>query len=94
MKWYSVKKYIPVVGHVLVHIVRKKDNDSVICNARYHSNEEDGCKFEPTCYIDEIALGESEITHFCMPDPVEIEDENKGWQDDARRKKDKTKAKG
>ena len=75
MKWYSIKKYRPCGDYVIVRLVRKSDNDDVVCFATYHSTEEDiDHMFELTCYIDEVLLGEYKVTHFCIPDPVEIED--------------------
>ena len=75
MRWYSVKKYRPTGDYVIVRLLRKSDNDDVVCFASYHSNEDDiDQMFELTCYIDHDFLGDYEVTHFCMPDPVEIED--------------------
>ncbi len=60
MKWYSVNKYIPHIG--AEYFV--SDSEFFYC-AEYTGSAW-------ICPINEIPIGD--ITHFCIPDPIEIEE--------------------
>jgi len=62
MKWYSVKKYKPVSGRIYFVV----DTYGILWLARYFAD----CEWHEEEYNGTILY----ITHFCVPDPVEIEE--------------------
>lgn len=66
MKWYSVKKYKPAVKHAL-YLVRT--NYAEIHIATLIGDEELEWISDDKEYFDDIL-----ITHFCVIEPVEIEE--------------------
>lgn len=68
MRWFSIKKYIPLIGGEYF----VTDGDFIYV-AKYHPGNE---WIEATecsdCDDEDRVLGK--ISHFCMPDPIEIED--------------------
>ena len=67
MKWYSVKKYRPCrTGDVIIFRLKSGDVQTGIYDYKndtgYFFSNDDAGEFEL-----------SEITHFCIPDPIEIE---------------------
>jgi hypothetical protein len=70
VKWYSVKKYIPPVKEY-IYFVRLSNGE--IYTATIESYEHDGRHSwisEDDKYFDDYS-----ITHFCIPDPIEIEND-------------------
>lgn len=67
MKWYSAKKHIPSLeGHYLVRWLDAEDfvgMSIVLWNGKVWRD-----------YDQKDHLFKEKITHFCMPDPVEIEE--------------------
>jgi hypothetical protein len=69
MKWYSVKKYVPPDDCKLFVITDYGD----IWTCKYtaeHLDEYDGALF----ISDMDGMIVKGITHFCIPDPIEIEE--------------------
>lgn len=70
MKWYSVKKYIPPYDSWIICRLQHKDGWEEYITAKYISCKEwDYGVFSKTC---EDKENEFKITHFCIPDPIEI----------------------
>lgn len=67
MKWYSIKKYIPChTGDLIIFRLKSGFVQTGIFDYQkeigYHFNNDDAGIFEL-----------QDITHFCIPDPIEIE---------------------
>jgi hypothetical protein len=69
MKWLSVKKYKPYFSarEILVRI-ENEDSHSYLelgyfCDGKWQNNEKNNLERN------------GKVTHFCIPDPIEIEDE-------------------
>ncbi len=68
MKWYSVQKYRP--SYDGWYFVRYKDHLTSLTECCYVlNNGKDWMVFDRN---DHLFAGE--ITHFCIPDPIEIEE--------------------
>lgn len=63
MKWYSVKKYIPAQDGI--YFVRSKSDN-------YYIVYYDGVKWEN---LNDHCLPITDVTHFCVIDPIEIEND-------------------
>ncbi len=67
MKWYSVKKYKPCTDYGGKYIVRSESSHSLMYFARW--------EIFPEKWIDTENQRELlHVTHFCIPDPIEIEE--------------------
>ncbi len=69
MRWYSVKKYIPPIKNTL-YFVRVANGDIFVAKIESYNN--DGRHIwisDDNMYFDDY-----QITHFCFPDPVEVEE--------------------
>lgn len=65
MKWYSVKKYKPAISEAM-YIVRLTNGEIYI--ATLEGKDHDWISNDGK-YFDSYS-----VTHFCIPDPVEIEE--------------------
>lgn len=67
MKWYSVKKYVPPnpSGECLI-----AECDQVLAIARY-VYVESRLNWE---WVDQKGIPYGDVSHFCIPDPIEIEE--------------------
>lgn len=71
MKWYSVKKYIPPSGSWVICRIWHIDGWEEYTTARFIQDYWDYGAF----FNEEVEKKHAfEITHFCIPEPVEIED--------------------
>lgn len=61
MKWYSVKKYKPPVDGNRYLVFAENEIYIAFCEDLYWMNYESGTLI-------------SEVTHFCIPDPIEVEE--------------------
>jgi hypothetical protein len=66
MKWYSVKKYLPPNGGTVIQRVIN-GNNIAYSEGRY--NHDDG-SWET--FDDDYCMWE--VTHFCTPGPIEVEE--------------------
>lgn len=64
MRWYSVKKYTPIEGVQLV-LFRDENGEPRLDIGHYLHGE--------FLYLDNIRI--PGVTHFCIPDPIEIEND-------------------
>lgn len=71
MKWYSVKKYQPPDAMNLIVRVWHFEQWDTYLNAKYFA---DGSEWEFGVFIEDKASDEVIVTHFCIPDAVEIEE--------------------
>lgn len=87
MKWYRVKKYQPNIGvELIIRIERTVNLSGIIlgCYERYLIAELE-CGYEDNTDVSNwylsngcklnIDLSEYKVTHFAMPDPIEIEND-------------------
>ena len=76
MKWLSVKKYhIPSDMLLFVHYSNKITQNTFISVGEYKRHEwEIWEKISEVCMSLDVRKN-YEVTHFCIPDPVEIEEE-------------------
>lgn len=70
MKWYSVKKYKIPVNRGFIFVASDLDEMCMYDVAQYKHNEERD-RFYWHNKDDRILM---RVTHFCIPDPVEIEE--------------------
>lgn len=73
MKWYSVKKHKPPCGSWLICRIWHKDSWDEYITARY-DGEGDYWDYGSYSGLCEEKEEEFKITHFCIPDPVGIEE--------------------
>jgi len=66
MKWYSVKKYRPAIWRCM-YLVRLESSEIFI--ATLESDIELTWISDDGKYFDDY-----DVTHFCIPDPIEIEE--------------------
>jgi|HubBroStandDraft_2_1064218.scaffolds.fasta_scaffold00250_6 hypothetical protein len=71
MKWYSVKKYLPLEGSWVICRIWHKDGWDEYITARWITDYWDYGSFSSSCDEQE---DDFKITHFCIPDPIEIEE--------------------
>lgn len=68
MKWYSIREYKPAVIGVFCFIRVRQGRIYVAKVESYSSNEFYQWVSEDNKYFDT-----EDVTHFCIPDPIEIE---------------------
>ncbi len=71
MKWYCVKKHKPYASNQDCFLVRTKSKIGL-----FHlqiADYEDGMWVDKESY-ELIEVDDIEVTHFCIPDPIEIEE--------------------
>lgn len=66
MKWYSVKKYKPII--IYDYLVINKDGGIRVAWNKEYTNGDIGW----FCSEEETPI--EGVTHFCIPDPIPIED--------------------
>jgi len=63
MRWYSVDKFIPLEG-VQLFLITDRNGEQVIEVGHYLRSE--------FLYLDNLRI--PNVTHFCIPAPIEIEE--------------------
>ena len=70
MRWYSVKDHLIPANNGLVFVALEVDDMCVYKMASYKFNS----KTDEFSWFDENGNTFSQITHFCIPEPVEREE--------------------
>lgn len=70
MKWFDIKKYKPPQNTYLIFRMTNDENEEHICCGSYDHDGE-----VVVLHLDYFSSISMTITHFCIPDPIEINKE-------------------
>ncbi len=70
MKWYSVKDYKVPANMGMLFVALSIENLCIYKICEYKHN----LKTDEFSWFDEQGYTSSQVTHFCIPDPIEIEE--------------------
>ena len=70
MKWYNVKKFLPCdYEEVICRVIDKEELESIVMASYAHDRKK--WDFNHHTFDERYRFT---VTHFCIPDPIEIED--------------------